>query len=96
MKNNLKMHLWISHAIMAAGCLLALYGVIQRHGQGGISYWVWVAVALVLGSVVYKALTLKCPHCGGFLPTKYKLPQTCPACGRSILEEETSHEEAHP
>lgn len=91
---KLKMHLWISIAIMAVGVVLAVVGMALRQEDEGVHYFVWIAVALVIGSVFYKALTLKCPHCGGFLPAKYKLPETCPACGKPISEEVASHEEA--
>lgn len=80
--------------MMAAGVALAVTGMVLRQDGEGIHYFVWIAMALVFGSVFYKAFTLKCPHCGGFLPAKYKLPETCPACGKSISEEVTSHEEA--
>ena len=96
MKNKLKLHLWISHLFMAAGVVSAIAGITVKQEQSGIHYLIWIAVVLMLGSVVYKVLTLKCPHCGGFLSAKYKLPQTCPACGKPIFEEETSHEETHP
>ena len=93
MKNNLKLHLWIANGIMAAGVVMAVAGVFLRQEGEGIHFLVWVAVAAVIVSVFYKALTLKCPHCGAFLPAKYKLPETCPACNKSVLEVE-SHEEA--
>ena len=91
---KLKMHLWISHGIMAAGALLAIIGVILNWGNEGVHYLVWVALIVVFGSVFYKAFTLKCPHCGAFLPAKYKLPQTCPNCNKSVFEEASTHEEA--
>ncbi len=94
MKNNLKLHLWISHLIMIVGVVLAIAGVILNQGNEGVHYLVWVAVAVVFGSVLYKAFTLKCPHCGAFLPAKYKLPDTCPNCNKSVFEEEITHEEA--
>lgn len=96
MAKKLKLHLWISHLFQAAGVVAAFAGLSLGKGQEGIHYLIWVAFALMLGSVVYKVLTLKCPHCGGFLSAKYKLPQTCPACGKPIFEEVTSHEETHP
>lgn len=86
MKNNLKLHLWISHLIMIAGFVLAVAGLVLQQGQEGVHYLVWVAVALVVLSVFYKAVTLKCPHCGAFLPAKYKLPEKCPACNKSVME----------
>ena len=94
MKNNLKLHLWISHLFMIVGVALAVAGVILNQGNEGIHYLVWVAVALVAVSVFYKAFTLKCPHCGAFLPAKYKLPQTCPSCNKSVFEEVTGDEKA--
>ncbi len=96
MAKKLKLHLWISHLFLAAGVIAAIGGLSLGKGQEGIHYLIWVAAALALGSVVYKVLTLKCPHCGGFLSAKYKLPKTCSACGRSIFEEEIFHEETHP
>ena len=92
MKNNLKLHLWISHLFMIAGVVLAVAGLFLRQEGEGVHYLVWVAVALVALSVFYKAFTLKCPHCGAFLPAKYKLPERCPACNESVLEVST-HEE---
>ena len=92
MKHNLKLHLWISHMFTIAGVVLAIAGMILRQEGEGIHYLVWVAVALIMVSVFYKAVTLKCPHCGAFLPAKYKLPETCPACSKSVLEV-TNHEE---
>ena len=86
MKNKLKLHLWISHLIMLAGFVLAVAGLVLQQGQEGVHYLVWAAVALVVISVFYKAFTLKCPHCGAFLPAKYKLPDTCPACNKPVLE----------
>ena len=86
MNNKLKLHLWISHLFMVAGLVLAVTGMIQRQEGEGIHYFVWIAIALVLLSVFYKAVMLKCPHCGAFLPAKYKLPEKCPACGQSVLE----------
>ena len=90
MAKKLKLHLWISHLILAASVVSAIAGLGLGKSQEGIHFLLWVAVGLMLGSVVYKVLTLKCPHCGGFLSAKYKLPRACPACGRSIFEEETS------
>ena len=86
MKNKLKLHLWISHLFMVAGLALAVAGMILRQEGEGIHYFVWIAVALVALSVFYKSFTLKCPHCGAFLPAKYKLPEKCPACNKSVLE----------
>ena len=86
MKNKLKFHLWVSHLFMIAGLVLAVFGIILRQEGEGIHYFVWIAVVLVVASVFYKAFTLKCPHCGAFLPAKYKLPETCPACNKSVLE----------
>ena len=94
MKNNLKLHLWISHIFMLAGVVLAIAGIVLNQGNEGVHYLVWVAVVAVLASAVYKALTLKCPHCGAFLPAKYKLPETCPNCSKSVFEEVPSDEKA--
>lgn len=93
MKNKLKIHLWVSHLFMLAGLVLAVAGMILRQEGEGIHYFVWIAVALVIVSVLYKAMMLKCPHCGAFLPAKYKLPETCPACSKSVMEV-TADEEA--
>ena len=90
MKNNLKLHLWISHLIMIAGFVLAVAGMILRQEGEGIHYFVWIAVALVIVSVLYKAMMLKCPHCGAFLPAKYKLPEQCPACNQFVLEDDNN------
>ena len=78
---------------LIAGLVLAVFGIILRQEGEGIHYFVWIAVVLVVASVFYKAFTLKCPHCGAFLPAKYKLPETCPACNKSVLEVDR-HEEA--
>ena len=87
MKNKLKLHLWISNLVLIAAAALAVVGMILRQEGEGVHYFVWIAVALAVLSVFYKAFTLKCPHCGAFLPTKYKLPERCPACNKSVLEE---------
>ena len=83
MKNKLKLHLAISLLIMAAGVVLLLISLLDRD----LKYLVWIAAALVLGSVVYKVITMKCPHCGAFLPVKYKLPANCAQCGKSLTED---------
>ena len=96
MKNKLKFHMLIANVLMIASVCLALAGFVTGRMQERIHPLLWVGLGLSVGSVVYKLFTLKCPHCDSFLRTKYKLPQTCPACGRSIFEEETPHEENHP
>ena len=87
MKNKLKLHLWISHLILVVGVVLALAGVYLRQEGEGIHYLVWIAIGLAVASVLYKAFMLKCPHCGTFLPARYKLPETCPACKKYVLED---------
>lgn len=91
MKNKLKLHLWISHMILGIGVVLAVAGVSLRQEGEGVHYLVWIAISLAIVSVLYKAFMLKCPHCGAFLPARYKLPQTCPACNNSVMED-ASHE----
>lgn len=87
MKNNLKTHMLISNVLMIAGVLLAIAGLLLQQGKEGIHFLVWVALGLAVGSVVYKILTLKCPHCGAFLPVKYKLPTQCLNCGKTLTED---------
>ena len=93
MYQKLKNHLTVAIALMVVGVLAMFAGLLLQQGKEGIHPVVWVGIALNVGSVVYKMFTLKCPHCGAFLPVKYKLPQVCLRCGKTLTED-LIHEEA--
>ena len=45
---------------------------------------VWVGTALFLGSVVYRLIAIRCPHCGSNMAGCRFLPRCCPDCGKEL------------
>lgn len=45
---------------------------------------VWVGTALFLGSVIYRLIAIRCPHCGSNMLGCSVLPKCCPDCGKEL------------
>lgn len=41
----------------------------------------WLAVAFVVISIVWRFVFVKCPNCGDSLSNSKAIPDTCPNCG---------------
>ena len=49
----------------------------------------WLAIGFVVLGVVWRAIFIKCPHCGDGLTGSRSIPHNCPSCGKSLHENPT-------
>lgn len=90
-KLPLKFHVIIFRGFYVVAALLAIYAYLNRIGTKP-HFTIWIALALLIGGVAWRAIFVQCPHCGDGLTQSRKLPKECPKCGKPLNEPPTEGE----
>lgn len=87
MKHSLSIHdhvrihmilFWSGVAFAVAGSIFSK--PLQPH------WLLWLGIAVFLASLLYRVVTVKCPHCADKLLGSRVIPKHCPNCGKELEE----------
>lgn len=67
--------------VLAAFFAIASY---LREVKGGPRPLLWLALAFVIISIVWRIIFVKCPGCGDSLSSTKTIPDICPCCGYDL------------
>lgn len=76
------------HAAIQTVCngLAIVLALISFVSEPKPHFTLWLAIAAVVAGVIWRAVFIKCPHCGDGLTSSRRVPKTCPNCGKSLDE----------
>ena len=80
---SIRDHVRISTVLVLVGfAIFAIGGMCTKPLQ---PHWLlWVGLGIFLVALVYRLITVKCPHCGDMLLGCRVLPKYCPCCGKEL------------
>ena len=82
-KRTVKQHTLVSKTAAGIGAGLALLGAL--FGETAIAViFLLLGVVIVAGSILYRRIFVRCPHCGDRWLDMRTTPDYCPRCGRYI------------
>lgn len=70
----------IQIAFYVVAAILAIASYLTEM-KGGPRPLLWLAIAFVVISIVWRIIFVKCPCCGDTLSGSKTIPDTCPSCG---------------
>lgn len=86
-KLTIRQHLRIHSGLLIAAFVLALISYIIAQGEPAsmrLPVTMWLALACVIVSIVWRMLFIQCPHCGDKLLGSRVIPKFCPNCGKEL------------
>ncbi len=66
--------------VILAGILIFLAG----RSELTIALFAAIGGVVSLGGLIWGILSIRCPHCGGFLPLRDWFLEYCPRCGENL------------
>ena len=82
-KRTVKQHSMISEAIALVAVVILLLGWLLGESVNPYIFY-WLAIAAMVISIIYRAIYVRCPHCGDRWVGVRITPDFCPKCGRYI------------
>lgn len=75
-------HFNIRTGLMIIG--LPLFFIAWSAGHGNVNAVMWIGLILMIGSLLWHSLFVRCPHCGSPFRLRGGIPKHCPECGKYI------------
>ena len=86
MKNlTVKQHANVSGILMMTGMVIEVIGAYFSDPLH-VHFILWMGVAVLGASMLYRVLFVRCPHCGDRFIGLRTFPEFCPQCGKKMDE----------
>lgn len=86
-KLTIRQHIRIHTGLLIAAFILALISYIFSQAEPGsmrLPFTMWVALAAIVLSIIWRLIFIRCPHCGDKLLGSRVIPKFCPNCGKEL------------
>ncbi|MBQ7001010.1 MAG: hypothetical protein IJN67_08215 [Oscillospiraceae bacterium] len=81
---HLETHVKIHTLLLLGGLIVTgIGGKISEFGR--LHVVAWIGILLIVLSMLWRFLFIKCPHCGSKLYSVRELPEYCPDCGEKLV-----------
>lgn len=79
---SLHTHFNIRTGLMVVG--LPVLVIARSARRGSTNAGMWIGLILVIASILWHVLFVRCPHCGSPFRLRGGIPKHCPECGKYI------------